>query len=173
MLHPLIWPQSVKRTVVFPKTSRHLAVVTATGAEEQVVSAKVLPWTNGLFWHWRRGTQYSDQDRNSDDSSISTKSMFHNKWQNFPISSVQTDKDIMPFINCLYSFVSISAVSNHSLITTTPGWLASKWKWWNFFNLEVAKNDTTNNWLFCLHSQLSGNDCIQLMFPQRFIKEIQ
>ena len=43
VLHSLIWPQSVKRTVVFPKTSRHLAVVTATGAEEQVVSAKVLP----------------------------------------------------------------------------------------------------------------------------------
>ena len=35
MLHPLIWPQSEKRTVLFrSRTSRHLAVVTASGARK-------------------------------------------------------------------------------------------------------------------------------------------
>ena len=48
-------------------------------------------------------TEYSDQDRHNDDSSISTKLVFHNKRQSLvaealPASSGQTDKDITPLL---------------------------------------------------------------------------
>ena len=64
-------------------------------------SAKALLCTNVVFWHWSRGTQYSDQGRHNDDSSSYLYQVRIPKRQSLVPEALPTSNNITPSLHIL------------------------------------------------------------------------